>query len=330
MKKIHILIPVAALLLVACSGQYKGIPREAVLAYQTNSTYGELYSLASAYAESINVAVDEDTLHPGMYADYGVALALMGHSAEASRMLNTEMHAFPESRSMILRIKRHLLPDYIHDTTYSLFADTAALSLWAYDSLSALRMLPTVAPVIDSSDREWINRQTPSDSVEIPLRLSANQKRQMLEQQQLQAELIRQARIDSVAAAKQAKIDARKQLKKDKEKAKKEKAKARKQADKQKKQIEKQNKKQREQQAAEKEAQRKQQAAEKEAQRKQQAAEKEAQRKQQAAEKEAQRKQQAAEKEAQRKQQAAEKEAQRKQHAAKKEAQRKDKKGGDQ
>lgn len=320
----------AALVLAACSGQYKGMPHEEVLAYQTNSTYGELYSLAEAYAQSINAAVKDDTLHPGMYADYGVTLALMGHRAEACRMLNAEMKAFPESRGMVNRIKRHLMPDLMSDTLFSFTADTAQLALWAYDSISALRPLASVASVIDSTDREWISRQTPTDSVEIPIRLSANQKREMLEQQQQEAERLRKAREDSIAAAKQAKIDARKQAKTDKEKAKKEKVKAKKQSDKKKKQLEKQKKKEREQLAAEKKKQQKQQAAEKERQKKQQAIEKEQQRQQQAAEKESQRKQQAAEKEAQRKQQAAEKEAQRKQQAAEKEAQRKHKKGGDQ
>ena len=293
----------ACALLSACSGQYKGLPREEVLAYQTHATYGELYGLATAYANAINAAVKEDTLHPGMYADYGVTLALMGHREAACRMLNAEMKTFPESRGIVTRIKRQLMPELMGDD-FAVVGDTAnrvELARWAYDSLTALRPFPFVASIIDSTDTEWISKQTPIDSVEIPIRLTANQKREMLEAQQLEAERLRQVKIDSVAAAKQAKIDSRKQAKVEKEKAKKAKAKAKKKAEKEKKKLEKQKQKERKQQAAEKEAQRKQQAAEKEALRKQQAAEKEAQRKQQAAEKEAQRKQQAAEKEAQRK-----------------------------
>ena len=302
------------MMFISCTGQYKGMPREEVLAYHTYSTYGELYALAQAYAESINAAVKADTLHPGMYADYGVVLAQMGHREAACRMLNAEMLAFPESRGQVMRVKQSLLPELMGNEQADRTADTAQLARWAYDSISALRPLTAVASVIDSSDREWISQQTPTDSVEIPIRLTANQKREMLLQEQTEAERLRKAREDSVAAAKQAKLDARKQVKADKEKAKKQKVKAKKQADKEKKRLDKQRQKERKQQAAEKEAQRKQQTAEKEAQRKQQAAEKEAQRKQQAAEKEAQRKQQTAEKEAQRKQQAAEKEAQRKQN----------------
>ena len=300
--------------LVGCSGQYKGMPRTEVLAYQSRATYGGLYDLSVAYADAINAAVADDTLHPGMYADYGVTLALMGHRDEACRMLNAEMKAFPESRGMVMRIKQRLMPERMGDTAAvpGDTADRTRLALWAYDSLSALRLFPDVAPIIDSTDHEWVSRQTPADSVNYPVRLTANQKRELLERQQSEAARLRQAYEDSVSAAKQARIDARKQVKADKEQAKKDKAKAKKQAEKEKKRLEKQRQKERKQQNAEKERQRKQQATEKEQQRKQQTAEKEQQRKQQAAEKEQQRKQQAAEKEQQRKQQAAEKAAQQK------------------
>ncbi|MBO7101212.1 MAG: DUF4810 domain-containing protein [Bacteroidales bacterium] len=273
-------------LFTSCSGQYKGIPSEEVLSYHTNATYGELYNLASAYADAINAAVKEDTLHPGLYADYGVTLALMGHREAACRMLNAEMKTFPESRGIVTRIKQQLMPELMGDD-FAVIGDTAnrvELARWAYDSLSALRPFPNVASIIDSTDTEWISKQTPTDSVEMPIRFTANQKREMLVAQQEEEARLKQAKIDSVAAAKQAKIDARKQAKVDKEKAKKQKAKAKKKAEKEKKKLEKQKQKERKQQAAEKEAQRKQQAAEKEAQRKQQAAEKEAQRKKQAEE----------------------------------------------
>lgn len=247
------------LVLASCSGQYKGMPRAEVLAYQSRATYGGLYDLSVAYADAINAALADDTLHPGLYADCGVALALMGHTDEACRMLNAEMKAFPESRGMVTRIKQRLMPDRLSDTA-TLPGDTVdrvRLALWAYDSLSALRPFPDVAPIIDSTDHEWISRQTPSDSVVYPIRLTANQKRELLAYQQSEAERLRKAHEDSVAAAKQARIDARKQLKADKEKAKKEKAKLKKKAEKEKKRLERQRQKERRQKAAEKERQRK-------------------------------------------------------------------------
>lgn len=232
-----------------CSGQYVGMPRAEVLDYQTGRTYGSLYSLATAYAESLNDAVKQDTLHPGMYAEYGVTLALMGHDGEACRMLNAEVKAFPQSRHLVRRIKERLLPDMVDDTLAGLrdTADLLKLQAWAYDSLTMLKPLPRIASVIDSTDSVRVSQQTPVDSVEYPIRLTANQKRQMLFDEQHKAELRRKAVADSIAAAKQAKIDARRQAQLDKKKAKKEQQKAKKAAEKQKKKDAKAKQKQREQ-----------------------------------------------------------------------------------
>ena len=237
----------AAMVLTACSGRFVGTPRAAMLDYQTNSTYQALYNLASAHAVNLNTAVKADTLHPGMYAEYGVALALMGHDGEACRMLNAEAKAFPESRLLVRRIKERLLPDMVGDTLAGTHdtADILKLQAWAYDSVTALQPLPHIASVIDSTDSVRVMMQTPVDSVQYPIRLTANQKRELLFQEQRQAELQRKAAADSIAAAKQAKIDARKQAKADKKKAKKEKEKAKKEADKEKKRRAKEKAKQR-------------------------------------------------------------------------------------
>lgn len=238
-------ILLATLLLSACSGTYHGLPRAEMLAYQTYRTYGSLHALASAQAQAINDAVKADTLHPGQYADYGVALALMGHKSAACRMLNAEIKAFPESRSLVYRIKQRLMPDLLLDTTASArdTAHLAQLAGWAYDSLTALRPLPSVPAVIDSTDTLFLQMQTPVDSVEIPIRLTANQKRQLLEEQQAQEALRKQAQLDSIAAAKQAKIDARKQAKIDRDKEKEERDKARKEAQKERERQRKEKKK---------------------------------------------------------------------------------------
>lgn len=270
--------------LTGCSGEYVGMPRAEVLRYQTMPTYGGLHALATSYGEALNSAVKADTLHPGMYAEYGVTLALMGHNGAACRMLNAEAKAFPESRGLVERLKQKLMPDMVGDTL-SAPRDTAnlvQLAEWAYDSLTALRPLPFVAPVIDSTDTAWLAKQTPVDSVKIPIELTANEKRELLALQQAEEALQRQAAADSVAAAKQAAIDKRKQEKADREKAKKEKEKARKE-----------EMKQREQQ---REAERKAKAAQREEERKQKAAQREEERKQKEAEREATRKAREAEK----------------------------------
>lgn len=227
----------AAVVVAACSGRYAGVPSDRLLAYQSQPTYGHLYDLATSYAECINSAVAADTMHPGLYADYGVALAMMGHRGEACRMLNAEAKAFPQNRAMVQRIKQRLLPDMMDDTLASQFesVDMGKLQGWAYDSVTALRPLPYIEPVIDSTDTARIRMQTPIDSVEYPIRLTANQKREMLEQQQHAAEMKQKAAADSVAAVKQAKIDQRKQAQADRKKAKKEQEKAKKANEKQKK-----------------------------------------------------------------------------------------------
>jgi len=251
------------ILLASCSGEYVGVPRADVLRYQTVSTYGALHELATSYARSLNDAVRVDTLHPGMYAEYGVALALMGHTGTACRMLNAEMKTFPESRGMVQRIKKRLMPDMLVDTlaTPHDTANLAQLASWAYDSLTALKPLPPLAPVIDSTDTAWVLQQTPVDSIEYPIRLTATQKRELLEKQQAE-EATRQQRIaDSLAAVKQAALDARKQAQADREREKQEKEQARKAEQKAREQ---QREEERKQKAAQREEERKRKAAERE------------------------------------------------------------------
>lgn len=210
-RKRNIIVLLSLAVLAACSGRYVGMPRAEVLSYQTTPTYGGLHALATSCAESLNAAIKVDTLHPGMYAEYGITLALMGHKGAACRMLNAEALAFPESRGMIRRIKEHLLPDMVADT-FAVPGDTAniaQLASWAYDSLTALQPLPYVAPVIDSTDSAWISQQTPVDSVVIPIRLTANQKRELLAQQQAAQALRQKAVADSLAAEKKAKAKAK-------------------------------------------------------------------------------------------------------------------------
>ena len=166
-------------------------------------------------------------------------------------MLGVEVKAFPQSLGMVRRIAQRLLPGcnvetsgmYMHDT-----ADRTRLAAWAYDSITALQPLPWVAPVVDSTDTVMLSLQTPVDSVEYPIRLTAKQKRIMLEQEQAREAQMKQAAIDSVNAAKQAQIKARKQAQIDKKKAKKEKERAKKAEQKAKKQAAKEKKQQKERQ----------------------------------------------------------------------------------
>ena len=265
-----LMIALGVLLLAACSGQYIGVPRNTVLSYQARPTYGHLYDMAEAYAVAINNAVAADTMHPGMYAEYGVALALMGHDGEACLMLNAEARAFPQSRLLVQRIKQRLMPDLVADTLSPLcpLADIDKLHLWAYDSVKALMSLPPIAAVIDSTDTARIMAQTPMDSVEYPIRLTANQKREILAEEQAKAEKRRQFVADSIAAAKQAAIDARKQAQVDKKADKKAKQEARKKVDKKRKQEAKAKEKQRKLEQAQRKQEQEQRKAERREQKK--------------------------------------------------------------
>lgn len=217
-------IVLAAVMMAACSGQYPGVPKSEVLAFQTGRTYGDLYTLAEAYAESLNASVEADTLHPGMYADYGVTLALMGHADEACRMLNAEAVAFPESKNMVRAIKKNLHLNLADESTGGgrPRANLSRLEEWRYSATDAKRAVQNMASIIDSTDSIRVSLQTPVDSIPTPIRLTANQKREMLFAAQHQQELRKKQVKDSVAAAKQAKLDARKKAKDEKKRAEKE------------------------------------------------------------------------------------------------------------
>lgn len=311
----------AVMMVSGCSGTFQGMPREEVLAYQASPTYGSLHAMAIAYAEAINSAIHEDTLHPGMYADYGVALALMGHEEEACRLFSSEEATFPQSAQMVERVRRQLIPAAKacpplnpKDTI-----NIAEVESWIYPPQVAKQLVVGAASVVDSTDRDWIARQTPTDSVAQTLRLTANQKREALEREQRRVEIAKKEYADSVAAAKQAMIDERKQAAKDKEQLKKDKAKQKKVLDKQKKQQQKECQKQRE---AEAKAKQKQKAAEAKAKQEQKAAEAKAKQEQKAAEAKAKQEQKAAEAKAKQEQKKIE-------TAAKKKAKTEKKKGGE-
>jgi hypothetical protein len=224
-------------------------------------------------------------------------------------MLNSEAKAFPESRHMVRRIKERLLPAMVDDTLAGQrdTADMLKLQNWAYDSLSALRPLPWVAAVIDSTDTLRVMQQTPVDSVEYPIRLTANQKRELLVEEQQKEELRRKEIEDSIAAAKQAKIDAREQAKLDKKKAKKEKEKAKKEAEKAKKEAAKEKARQRELEKQRKAEERK---AKQQQQKQQQEQQKQLQKQQQEQQRQLQKQQQEQQRQLQKQQQEQQKQQQ--------------------
>ena len=237
-NKTTIALLLVAVLLTACSGQYKAVSHAALLDYADRPTYGNLQQLAAAYATTANEAAKVDTAHPGLMAEYGVALAMLGEEEEANRMFNREMYTFPQSRRYVMALKRRLVPDFAADTLSFGPADTINLAIIAslsLDTITAERTVPHCGSIIDSTDTVRLRLQTPTDSVEAPLRLTANQKREQLAEQQQAAADLKKKQDEEKIQAKKDRENSKKEAKKLKEKQQKEKKKQQKAQQKQRK-----------------------------------------------------------------------------------------------
>ncbi|MBR1798427.1 MAG: DUF4810 domain-containing protein [Bacteroidales bacterium] len=198
--------------------------------FQAKQDYATLQQLALEYNQSITEAYKVDTLHPGMLADLGVCLYYLGKYDEATCMFELEKKKYPYSAAIISAIQETLKQDNasgISSTTCDTISEVKLRSLFV-DSVLLHNRVEGVAAVIDSSDIERVMLQTPKDSVPYVKRLTATEKRILLEQQQEEARRHKIATADSIAAAKKAKMAARKQEKIDREKARKQAQKAKK------------------------------------------------------------------------------------------------------
>ncbi|MCR4660014.1 MAG: DUF4810 domain-containing protein [Bacteroidales bacterium] len=313
----------SAILLAGCSGQYRAVSHAALLDWHEAQTYQNLRQLAEAYALTINAAEKADTIHPGLLADYGVAMAMLGEEEEANRAFNREISAFPQSRTYVEALKRRYVPDFINDHSVG-NADTIDLTVLrniVLDSITAERVVPHAGRIIDSTDTVRISAQTPTDSVQAEVRLTANQKRERLAAEQAEAERIKREQAETKAQAKldreKAKKEAdnlKKQQKKDKDKARKAEQKRR---DKERKQLQQQREKERQAAAKAKEEQKQAAAKAKERQRKEAAEAKEAEKR---AADEVRRAQQKAQKQAEQEAAKAQREAEKEAKAAEKRA----------
>ena len=132
MKKYIIMLLLAGGLLAACvnDGTLVSEPT-AVMQYQRNPTQARLLALAHAYAEAVNLNLDEGVAHPGLYADYGVALAQLGCPEQANIMFNNEKLFFPHSAPYVDMLKQTLTPAYAADTR----TDTSHIDLATLDTI---------------------------------------------------------------------------------------------------------------------------------------------------------------------------------------------------
>lgn len=302
MNKIKYIFVVGAFALMgSCvTPNYMAEHADVLLEYQRHPTKVNLMALSQAYSTTLNANRERGEVQPGLYADYGVTLALMGRNSEANIMFNNEIALYPNASFYVNYLKLQLTPEYVSDTS------------------------------------TWVNMQT-LDTLYAPLKqMQDSVKAQQAKEAELNIDLIddpsdRQAAIEAKKAKQKQRDEERRQREKAKKQQEKEKQELKKQQEaareeaKRQKAVEQENAKQK--QEAEREVLRQQKDQQREEIKRQKATEKEqkikereALKQQKAVEKEQQRK----EKEEMRKQKEAEKEELRQQREAEKEELRKE------
>lgn len=133
MKKRTLTAIGAALLLGACisDGMLAEQPT-ALVAYRQKPTEAGLLALAKTYAEAINSNKAAGVMRPGLYADYGVALAGLGCYEEAAVMFNNEAQYFPAGAAYVDTLRHALLPPRCATTR----TDTSAIDLATLDTIA--------------------------------------------------------------------------------------------------------------------------------------------------------------------------------------------------
>ena len=132
MKKNIFWFLAAALLTTACynEGTLVNNPSPLML-YQHKPTEVRLLALTKSYAEAINRNLEDKVVHPGQYADYGVALAKLGLLEQANQMFNNEKTLFPNSSKYVDFLKRTYTPNLFADSHF----DTSKIDLKTLDTI---------------------------------------------------------------------------------------------------------------------------------------------------------------------------------------------------
>lgn len=214
MKKIIAVLLLSCSTLTACYNEGQLVVNPAPLAqYQFKPTEARLLEAAKAYAEAINQNLDQRAIHPGLYADYGVALARLGCLEQANTMFNNEKTFFPNSTVYV---------DYLINTLTPMYAgkghtDTSHIDIKTLDTIHI-----TLTPEEESYLRQLEN--DPEYQKMLKQQLKEEKEQKALETKKAKKELAK------------AKEKERKEKAKAKERAQKEKEAAKKAADKAKKQ----------------------------------------------------------------------------------------------
>ncbi len=156
-------------LLASCgSGEYLVKDPNVMLSYLKEPSDANLDNLVKSYSSTINKNRRSKATQPGLFADYGVAMAHQGKDAEANVWLNKEMDAYPATRPYVMQLKRQLVPQFLNDTTSTFASDT--VSVLQANELSPQRRAAAeerAATVLDNSDQQ-IEAAAPASQVEAP------------------------------------------------------------------------------------------------------------------------------------------------------------------
>lgn len=214
MKKVILTLLLPCCLLTACYNEGKLVVNPAPLAqYQFKPTEARLLETAKAYADAINQNLEQKAIHPGLYADYGVALARLGCLEQANTMFNNEKTFFPNSTAYVDYLIATLTPQQAGDK----HIDTSHIDLKTLDTIRI-----TLTPEEESIQRQLEN--DPEYQKLLKQQLKEEKEQKALETKKAKRELAK------------AKEKERKERAKAKEKAQKEKEAAKKAAEKAKKQ----------------------------------------------------------------------------------------------
>ena len=215
MKKLIFVSLLVALLASACYNEGQLVVNPAPLTqYMFQPTEAKLRDVAKSYAEAINYNLEKGTLHPGLYADYGVALARLGCLEQANVMFNNEKVFFPNSTAYVDYLISVLTPGM---KTVSHF-DTSRIDIKTLDTIRV-----TLTP-----EEEAFQRQLDNDPEY--QRLLKQQMKEEKEQKALETKKAKAEMAKAKEAERKAKVKAKEKAQKEKAAAKKEAEKARKQA----------------------------------------------------------------------------------------------------
>lgn len=227
-------------LLTGCSSteSMQRVITQKTMEYEKHPTDYNLTDLAHTYGEMLEAQLG-DTVQPGHFAEYGVALALLGKHSEANRMLNNEVMLYPNSARYVRQLKLQLVPEYLSDTV----SDTSTLYIIEMVPSDSTEQGSTL--VIDSAHQAKMQQQWQRERDKrqrIREKESANKERELIKSIRAKE---KEQRDQERAAAKEAKEQAKAEAQKQKQEAAKQKERDKKQAAKEKEALRKEQKRMR-------------------------------------------------------------------------------------